>query len=196
MLTATPGPSVLLCVSKSVSHGFSSAIVAATGSLIAIIMIMTLSFTGLGIVLSTSDLIFSFIKWAGAAYLIFLGVKAFTSKIESFEKTDELGEPKDLVGHWVSGFIVGASNPKALIFFTALFPQFINSAQPLVKQYFILMITFALLEMFWLGFYALLANRSSKWLMKPGRAKRFNQLTGGVFIGAGLFLSSTTRAHG
>lgn len=194
ILTASPGPSVLLCVSKSVSHGFRSAFVAALGSLMAIVMIMTLSFTGLGVVIATSDIAFSIIKWGGAAYLIFLGVQALRSKVENFEITDSGASPRDTVGHWFSGFVVGASNPKAIVFFTALFPQFIDTQSALVSQYLILATTFAVLELFWLSFYAAIARRSSTWFTKPGRARRFNQITGGVFVGAGLLLSSSSRA--
>lgn len=88
---------------------------------------------------------------------------------------------------------MGASNPKAIVFFTALFPQFINTQDALLPQYLILATTFAVMELFWLSFYAAVARRSSVWLTKPGRAKRFNQVTGGVFVGAGLLLSSTSR---
>lgn len=194
VLTASPGPSVLLCVSTSVSHGFRQAFIAATGSLLAIFSIMTLSFTGLGVVIATSDLAFSIIKWVGAAYLIYLGVKCLLSSTENIDVAENHTVATPAFKHWLSGFIVGASNPKAIVFFTALFPQFIDVQSALLPQYVILASTFAVLELFWLTFYALLAHRSSSWLSAPGRAKRFNQLTGGVFIGAGLLLSSTTRA--
>lgn len=194
ILTASPGPSVLLCVSKSVSHGFRSAFITALGSLIAIIMIMTLSFTGLGVIIASSDIAFTIIKWGGAAYLIYLGIQSFKSKVDNFSLSQSSSSPMDMFSHWLSGFVVGASNPKAIIFFTALFPQFINTQTPLLTQYLIMAVTFAVMELFWLSFYSGLARRSSQWLTKPGRAKRFNQLTGGVFIGAGLLLSSTSRA--
>lgn len=194
ILTASPGPSVLLCVSKSVSHGFRNAFITALGSLIAIITIMTLSFTGLGVVIATSDIAFTFIKWGGAAYLIYLGIQALRSKTDNFVLSESSSSPKDMLSHWLSGFIVGASNPKAIVFFTALFPQFIDTQSSLLPQYLILAATFAVMELFWLSFYAGIARRSSEWLTRPGRAKRFNQITGGVFIGAGLLLSSTSRA--
>jgi len=194
ILTVSPGPSVLLCVSKSVSHGFRSAFFAALGTLSAAVILMTLSFTGLGVVIATSDIAFSIIKWGGAGYLIYLGIRAFRSTAESFELSESSSSPKDILGHYLSGFVVGASNPKAIVFFTALFPQFIDSQSALLPQYFVLACTFVVLELFWLSFYSIVARRSSVWLMVPGRAKRFNQLTGGVFIGAGLLLSSTSRA--
>lgn len=194
VLTASPGPSVLLCVSKSVSYGFRSAFSASLGSLTAIVLIMTLSFTGLGVVIATSDVVFSIVKWGGAAYLVFLGIQALRSRKESYELVNEEPSIKSFASHWLSGFIVGASNPKAIVFFTALFPQFIDTQSALLPQYLVFASTFTVLELFWLMFYASLAARSSGWLMKPGRAKRFNQLTGGVFIAAGVLLSTSSRA--
>ncbi len=194
VLTASPGPSVLLCVSTSVSHGFNKAFIAAVGSLLAIVSIMTLSFTGLGVVIATSDLAFSLVKWGGAAYLIYLGVKALRSNSEDLSISQQSHVEKKWFKHWFSGFVVGASNPKAIVFFTALFPQFIDTQSPLIPQYLILASTFAVLELFWLSFYALAAHRSSAWLSAPGRAKRFNQITGGVFITAGVLLSTSSKA--
>ncbi len=194
ILTASPGPSVLLCVTKSVTQGFNSAIYAALGSLFAIIGIMTLSFSGLGLLITSSELVFSIIKYLGAAYLIFLGYKTFTSKEEdySFENGGDLGS-KSKLSSFLNGFIVGASNPKAIIFFTALFPQFINLNNPLLVQYLIFVTTFALFELSWLLFYAYLGHKSSKWFLQKGRAKFFNRITGGVFMGAGVLLSMTSR---
>ena len=193
VLTASPGPSVLLCLTTSVTGGFKSAIYAAFGSLTAIVGIMTLSFTGLGILVATSELTFNTIKWIGAAYLIYLGIKAFTSSQENYvinanEAPDARRSPKSL---FLSGFIVGASNPKAIVFFTALFPQFITTSEPLVSQYLVFVITFAVLELSWLLLYAWLGAKSSHWLMQAGRARFFNKITGGVFVSAGLILSST-----
>jgi threonine/homoserine/homoserine lactone efflux protein len=80
------------------------------------------------------------------------------------------------------------------VFFTALFPQFINTSEPLLTQYLIFAITFTIMEFSWLTIYSYLGARSSNWLLKKGRAKYFNRITGGVFIGAGVFLSASSRA--
>ncbi len=194
ILTASPGPSVLLCVSKSVTQSFTHAIYTAFGSLLAIIGIMTLSFTGLGIIISSSDLVFTFIKYIGAIYLVYLGIKCLTSKEESYKFSRENKvERKDKISSFFSGFIVGASNPKAIIFFVALFPQFINTNNSLFSQYIIFVVTFSILELSWLLFYAYLGHKSSKWFLEKGRAKFFNRITGGVFISAGVLLSTTNK---
>lgn len=196
VLTASPGPSVLLCLTKSVSLGFRSSFFAALGSLTAILIILTLSFTGLGLVVAKSEMAFSVIKWCGAAYLIYLGYKAITSSQESYDLADDkLGTSSKCLPHYISGFIVGASNPKAIVFFTALFPQFINTEASMLLQYLVLASTFLVLELSWLLIYSYMGLRSSKWLLKDGRAKIFNRITGGVFIGAGLLLSNTSKSN-
>ena len=195
VLTASPGPSSLLCMTKGVTSGLRGGAFTALGSLTAITGIMTLSFTGLGVVVASSELVFNIVKWVGAAYLVYLGFKALTSKQENYEQV-KLNQEKAAASfkqHYVSGFIVGASNPKAILFFTALFPQFINPAADMVVQYLVFASTFVVMELSWLLVYAYLGSKSSRWVFGTGKAKLFNRLTGGVFIGAGAFLSTVNR---
>ncbi|EOV0097591.1 LysE family translocator [Vibrio parahaemolyticus] len=194
VLTASPGPSSLLCLSKGVSSGFRLALTTALGSLSAITIILTLSFTGLGVVIASSEFVFNIIKWCGAAYLIWLGIQAFRSKQNDFAKSDSAQVSTSHVSAYTSGFIVGSSNPKAIIFFTALFPQFIDPTDSLLTQYAIFAGTFVVFELSWLTFYALLGVKTSNWLFEAGRAKLFNRLTGGVFISAGVMLSTANRS--
>ncbi|HIF5983261.1 LysE family translocator [Vibrio parahaemolyticus] len=194
VLTASPGPSSLLCLSKGVSSGFRLALTTALGSLSAITIILTLSFTGLGVVIASSEFVFNIIKWCGAAYLIWLGIQAFRSKQNDFSKSDSALVSTSHVSAYTSGFIVGSSNPKAIIFFTALFPQFIDPTDSLLAQYAIFAGTFVVFELSWLTFYALLGVKTSNWLFEAGRAKLFNRLTGGVFISAGVMLSTANRS--
>lgn len=195
VLTASPGPSSLLCMTKGVTSGLRGGAYTALGSLTAITGIMTLSFTGLGVVVASSELVFNVVKWVGAAYLVYLGFKALTSKQENYEQV-KLNQEKgssSFKQHYVSGFIVGASNPKAILFFTALFPQFINPAADMWVQYAVFAATFVVMELSWLLTYAYLGSKSSRWVFGTGKAKLFNRLTGGVFIGAGAFLSTVNR---
>lgn len=195
ILTASPGPSVLLCMTKAVTEGFRASIFTALGSLTAVVSIMTLSFTGLGVVIASSELAFNTIKWSGAIYLIYLGYKALTSKQETYKLSDQerKASKTSTKSLYMSGFIVGASNPKAIIFFTALFPQFINVYEPLATQYLVFAITFSTLELIWLFIYSYLGARLSNWLLQKGRAKFFNRITGGIFISAGVILTTSNK---
>lgn len=221
ILTGTPGPSTLICLTKGVTHGWSSGAVTALGSLCAITIIMTLSFTGLGVVVASSEWVFAIVKWIGAAYLVFLGIKALTAKQESFAQTasstsaphpqnkdnadnttqstaaERLASVQKVTSfkrHFSNGFIVGASNPKAILFFAALFPQFIDPNANMLTQYLVFASTFVVLELSWLLTYAYLGAKSSTWIFQRGRAKWFNRLTGGVFIGAGALLSTASQS--
>lgn len=196
ILTASPGPSALLCMTKAVSSGWRAGVWVAMGSLTAITLMMTLSFVGLGVLISSSETLFNLIKWGGVVYLIYLGLKLIFSKQDSYEfNRTPVQQRLSAIKHYASGFVVGASNPKAILFFTALFPQFIDANESLLTQYTVLASTFMVLELSWLCCYVYLGQKSSAWILARGRAKLFNRLTGGVFVGAGAVLSTASIAE-
>ena len=129
-LTVTPGPSVLMCISTSVQHGPRRALVASLGSTTAIACIMLLSMLGLGTVLAASEVLFSALKWLGAGYLAYLGVTSLLSKASSLAVPNASAPQVGTRALYARGMLVGASNPKALLFFGALFPQFIEPSAP------------------------------------------------------------------
>ncbi len=195
VLTSTPGPSVLFSVSNSLNGGIKKALFGALGGTTAITIIMTLSFTGMGVVIMTSEILFNIIKWAGVAYLIYLGLTAIFSKDESFLVDGQAKKVQTNKATFLSGFIVGASNPKAILFFTALFPQFIDPTAALWPQFLILSLTFITFEMTWLMLYAYFASKALPWLQVKGRAKMVNRITGSLFVGAGALLATTSRSN-
>lgn len=194
VLTASPGPSALFCATRAVSYGVFGGFIAALGSVTAITLILTLSFTGLGVLVAASELTFTVVKYLGAAYLVYLGIQSFRSKADNLAKLGVDSSNKGvLTNNFFQGFIVGASNPKAIVFFTALFPQFINPNTSMLSQYSIFALTFMVLELSWLMCYVLLGIKSSNWLYRNNRMRLFNKLTGSVFIGAGTLLSLSNR---
>jgi len=197
VLTVTPGPSVLMCVSTSVQLGPRRALLAAAGSTTAIAGIMVLSMLGLGTVLAASETLFTALKWLGAAYLAYLGVSALLSPATSLAvpaaSPRQAGAGRAL---FIRGFLVGASNPKALLFFGALFPQFMDPAASQASQFLVLGGTFVVFELFWLSVYTLTASRARAWLEQPRRARLFNRATGAVFLLAAGLLATTRRQAG
>lgn len=193
VLTVTPGPSVLMCISTSVNLGPRKALIASLGSTTAIVTIMVLSALGLGAALAASDLLFTALKWLGAAYLAYLGITSLFSKSTeiSVSNTSTLSSSRRL---FRQGFFVGASNPKALLFFGALFPQFIVPNEPYLPQFLVLGVTFVFFELFWLTIYALSAARAKVWLQQPRRATLFNRATGVVFLLAAGILATSKRS--
>ena len=193
ILTVTPGPNVLLCITTSITSNFKLSIYSALGGFTATSIIFTLSFLGLGAIIASSTFVFLAIKYTGALYLIYIGYKAFTSKQTSFD-FQEVSKDTNKLHIFTKGFLVGASNPKAIIFFTALFPQFIDTNSSLLIQFVILYSTFAVFELFWLFVYGYYASKSSKFLAQEGKAKIFNKITGGIFISAGSYLALSSKS--
>ncbi len=194
VLTVTPGPSVLMCVSTSVQHGPRRALIAMLGSTSAIAGIMLLSMLGLGTVLAASEGLFNALKWLGAAYLAYLGITSLLSKASRIAVPDAASSTSNARSFFARGMLVGASNPKALLFFGALFPQFIDPAAPQTPQFVILGVTFIFFELFWLSVYAITAAKARAWLQQPRRATLFNRITGMVFLLAAGLLATTKRA--
>jgi threonine/homoserine/homoserine lactone efflux protein len=195
VLTVTPGPSVLMCISTSVNFGARKGLIAAAGSTTAIVGIMALSALGLGAALAASDTLFSLLKWAGAAYLAYLGITSLLSRATEISMGNGLRDVSGLATSnrkvFAQGFLVGASNPKALLFFGALFPQFISLSEPQGPQFALLGATFVVFELLWLSVYSLSAAKAKHWLAQPRRATLFNRATGAVFlIAAGLLATS------
>jgi len=194
VLTMSPGPSVLMCISTSVNLGARKALVVSLGSTSAIVCIMALSMLGLGAVLAASETLFGVLKWAGAAYLAYLGIRSLLSRsteiaVEGQQSASQASN-RQVFGQ---GFLVGASNPKALLFFGALFPQFIDPTAPQAPQLLVLGLTFVFFELLWLGIYALSAAKAKRWLGQPRRARLFNRATGVVFLAAAGLLASSRR---
>lgn len=133
------------------------------------------------------------LKWLGAGYLAYLGLSSLLSKVSTLT-VPEASLPGP--GSWTlftRGLFIGASNPKALLFFGALFPQFIEPSAPQLNQFLILGVTFIFFELFWLTIYAITAARTRQWLQKPRRAMLFNRITGVVFLLAAGLLATTKR---
>jgi threonine/homoserine/homoserine lactone efflux protein len=194
VLTVTPGPSVLMCVTNAVNHGARRTFFSAIGSVTAVVGIMTCSAVGVGAVLAASETLFHAIKWFGVGYLLYIGIGTLRSTTSSFDLPSQVAGRASRLALYVKGLLVGASNPKALLFFTAFFPQFIDPAAPQLPQFLVLGGTFVCFELFWLMFYATFASRVAPWLRVKGRAKLFNRLSGFAFISAGALLATVKRA--
>ena len=131
ILTMTPGPSILLGVIHSMKYGVNKAIFTALGDISANFIQMIIVAVGLGIIMSTSELAFAVIKWLGVTTLLYMGIKMLFDKPEC-EAQIVNNSPTAISGHrlYLSGFLVAAGNPKAIVFFTAFFPQFIDPTKP------------------------------------------------------------------
>ncbi len=193
--TATPGPAVLFIITNSTLHGWKKAIYAALGNIIGLFCLGIIAITGLGTILNTSVTLFNIIKYAGAAYLIYLGLKLIFQKNVTFSTIKDQLNLTNFSSQKLFFQAVGVaiSNPKAIVFLTALFPQFINIEEALIPQFLTLIITLMLFSFFFLMSYALLADRMKRWLSKPKKIRYFNRASGAIFIGFGCLLATSSN---
>lgn len=197
VVSATPGPNMLFVMSTSARHGVRPAVVAMAGCMTALLAMMSLSAAGLGALLQSFPAVFDALRLGGAAYLAYLGVKCWRSPVHDAVRDTLAGQagvsaPVSVpVAHtgtiYRQGFLVAASNPKAILFAAAFFPQFIDPGLAKLPQFAILLTTFTVIEVGWYFVYAVSGKRLSVYLQRATVMRAFNRLTGGVFIGfAGL----------
>lgn len=197
LLVLSPGPTMLMCMTTSLQHGPRKAMAAAAGSVSAVLGTMLLSALGLGALLAASETAFWVLKAAGAAYLIWLGIKTFRSQSTVFDQMPEGATAAPAVSArrlFVQGLIVGGSNPKAILFFTAFFPQFLNPALAFAPQFAVLAATFVAFEFSVLTLCALGVARLAPALRSGSRMRWFNRISGGLFALMGTLLLATRRA--
>ncbi|WP_336486211.1 LysE family translocator [Methylobacterium nigriterrae] len=191
LLCGTPGPNMLHVMTRSARLGLRRSVASMAGCLSAILLVVTASAAGLSAVLLAWPALFEAIRYAGVAYLIHLGIRAWRGADEPIG-TDPSGlaiDPRLSVRRLVrDGFLIGLSNPKLLLFATAFFPQFIDGAEPQGPQFAILVATFAGAELFWYGVYALGGQRLAAYLTRPGPKRLFDRVTGSLFVGFGAAL--------
>ena len=184
ILLMIPGPTILLVVSYALGQGWRTAFPMAVGVALGDFTAMTLSVLGLGALLATSATIFTLLKWAGAAYLVWLGVKLFRAggTLDARPREDATSAPRMLAHAW----LVTALNPKSLTFFVAFLPQFLDPARDFWTQMLIFEATFVTLAFANAFGYALLASRARGVVRNPRAIGLFNKIGGSLLIGAGI----------
>jgi threonine/homoserine/homoserine lactone efflux protein len=189
-LTMTPGPSILLGVLHSIKYGARKTIFTALGDISANFIQMIVVAIGLGVVVSSSEAAFNTIKWFGVVTLLYMGVKMFFDSIK-LESSAPNSSPESVAALklYFSGFFVAAGNPKAIVFFTAFFPQFIDTTKPLLPQMIVMCPTMAVLDFSWVMLYAVTAKRFLYFIQN--RPSCMNRLGGIALLVAAVLLAIT-----
>ena len=190
VVSATPGPNMLLIMSVSARHGVRASVMAMLGCMTALLAMMSISAAGMGAVLQSSPQVFEALRLAGAAYLAYLGIKVWRAPVQDAstalapDGASQVAVPVIKTGAiYREAFLVAASNPKAILFAAAFFPQFIHADSPQFPQFAILLATFTVIEVTWYFVYAVSGKRLSVYLQRASVMKAFNRITGGVFVG-------------
>jgi threonine/homoserine/homoserine lactone efflux protein len=194
VVSATPGPNMLYVMSTSARHGVPAAVMAMLGCMTALLAMMSISAAGLGALLQTFPTVFEALRLAGAAYLAYLGVKCWRAPVQEAQgENNPSAEAATTVPSGMiyrQGFLVAASNPKAILFAAAFFPQFINPEAAKLPQFAILLTTFSVIEVGWYFVYAVSGKQLSVYLQRAAVMRAFNRLTGGVFIGFAALMAT------
>ena len=185
LILIIPGPTIILVVSQAIAQGKRSVLPLAAGVVAGDLTAMTLSLVGVGSLLSVSAELFTMLKWIGALYLVYLGVRLWTSKTDQQEIQPGLLKKADR-SLFRSSFIVTALNPKSITFFIAFLPQFVSSSSGAIGQLCLLGLTFLTLAALNALMYGLFAGQFNEVLQKQSARRWLNRGGGSALIGAGI----------
>ena len=190
-----PGPSMLLALTHGMQYGAKKTIASALGNVTITLIQASISIAGLGTILLASESIFHFIKWAGAAYLIYVGIGILCSTKMAAAKNDSVQNPKlDSLGKmYLQAALVTAGNPKAIIFFAAIFPQFIDPGSAYLYQSCILLALCAFIAFCCFMIYGLSGQKVVTLFSKARAGKYLKRIIGGTFIGIGIGLAVSNK---
>jgi len=191
-LNMAPGPNNLLSLSHGTRYGFGSACVAGAGRLAAFVGMMALAAVGLAAVLHTSEILFSLIKYAGAAYLFWLAIQLWRARPSMGPAAERT--KAGLFRLVRAEFFLAAGNPKAIVIFTAFLPQFVDTTQPVAPQFALVGLLFLALEWIAIAAYAGIGAYFGRWLSRPEMQRLFNRGCALLLGGAGLGLLLARRS--
>lgn len=192
VLSLILGPSVFMALAQSLSRGMRAALYSIAGNLLGGVVVMTASYIGLGAILAASSEAYHFLKWAGVAYMAWLGVTQIISS-QRLVKAD-LSDSESTVPRAASlrtGFLVGLLNPNAILFYAAFLAQFMDPAYAMAPQFLILLATSLIVVFTVLAGYALLAARARTTMQSLKARKRMGYTSGAFLLGGSAFMASS-----
>jgi threonine/homoserine/homoserine lactone efflux protein len=193
---ASPGPATLMAINNSLAHGQRSAIWSSLGNASGLFCLSSAAMLGLGALLASSEWLFNAVKFIGAGYLFYLGIRQLFKKGPMLPDgiQNDLKESRPTRSKlYKAAFLTAVTNPKATMFFTALFPQFIDQSAALLPQFLILTSIFMALSVSSLSLYAALASRAKGVLTRPALSRWVSRVVGSTFIGFGAAILTMRR---
>lgn len=191
----SPGPAILLAVSNALSYDLKVVALSSLGNILGLFTLSSAAMLGLGVVLHTSATLFLGFKVLGAIYLIYIGIKQFRSFGNAFKNlhVSRKKSKKELFGIFKKGYLVCVTNPKPIIFFTAIFPLFTDIHSAVLPQFLILTFTFMAFSFMILLLYAYFAKSMKSWFISSPKASWVNKIIGVLFISLGIGLLGLER---
>ena len=191
ILSLSPGSGAINTMSTGISHGYRGAVASIAGLQVGLASHIVLVGIGLGALFSQSVLAFEVLKWAGAAYLVWLGIQQWRSAGAIDLQAVAKAMPRRKL--FKRAVLVNLTNPKSIVFLAALFPQFIIPHQPQAMQYLVLGVTTVVVDIIVMIGYATLAKHIAVWIKGPKQMKLLNRLFGGMFMAVGALLACARR---
>jgi homoserine/homoserine lactone efflux protein len=195
ILSVSPGPGVFSSLAAGLNHGFRRGMWNAVGMQVANFALMAFVSVGLGAILLASESLCAGVKWGGVAYLVWLGFVTWRSEPHHFDARADAPQGKDSREVFLKGFLVNITNPKGIIFYAAVLPQFIDVARPQFTQYAILGFTTLVVDLVVMAGYIGLASRVLAAMEDPSHLRWVNRILGSAFVAAGLALAAFRRSH-
>jgi threonine/homoserine/homoserine lactone efflux protein len=187
-LALLPGPVVTLIVANGLRHGTRAALINVAGAQTGLAIVIGIVAVGLTSLMATMGYWFDWVRFAGAAYLIWLGIKLVRAPVQGVSADEPPPPPRG--GFFLQGFVVLLSNPKVLVFFGAFIPQFMDMKQDHLPQVALLGATFMVIAAMTDAIYALLAGRA-RLFFSAERTRLVSRISGGFMIGGGIWLALT-----
>lgn len=194
IMVAIPGPTVLLVISYALGHGRRPALAIVAGVALGDFTAMTASILGVGALLAASATLFTALKWIGAAYLVYLGVKLWRAPVMTQDASGAPASALDTRRAFLHAYVVTALNPKSIVFFVAFLPQFLDLAGNVPLQLVAFEATFLVLATVNAAAYALMASMARGAIRKPSVQKAVNRAGGTLMIMAGFIAAGWRRA--
>lgn len=186
------GPNNLLALTNGAREGMAITLIASLGRILAFALMIAVTALGLGALLMASEVLFSAVKWAGAAYLVWLGIKLLRSGTPALAALGTATRRTPIKVLARQEFLIAIGNPKAILIFTAFFPQFIDRDQ-YMTSFALLGVIFLLLELVAIAIYAALGTRLRAITGNASRFRTLNRISGGLMIGFGVMLALASR---
>jgi len=193
-ISLSPGAGAVAAMSAGLSHGFKRGYFMTFGLILGILTQVLFVSAGLGALIAASETAFAFIKWAGVAYLIWLGVQQWRAPAKPLVAADDGAAQVTRRQLVLRGWGINAVNPKGTVFLLAVVPQFLDLHAPLARQYLVIGCTLAFTDLVVMGGYTVLAARVLAALKSESHIKTLNRVFGSLFIAAGALLATFKRS--
>lgn len=192
LIAIVPGPNAMLVASRALAHGFRAALPAAIGLSVAAVIYLAITVMGLTAMIAAFPRALAVLRMLGACYLVYIGVRMIMAALTPSDFASAPTTPVSRASLFAQGFLTCFSNPKALLYWSAILPQFISPGADFAQQMIVLGVTGIALEALVLGAYAALASGANRFLGSSRKRRRFEMVAGAVLLALGVSLGWNT----